>query len=253
MTGWKYTDNRWRYLAGSGAIGANGLDTSVQVDLGSGHMAKYGLPEPPKPEQLKADIATLDDLLNICPTRSEIGATLIACVSRAPLGECLLTDFAGFVQGQTGALKSSLTAIPLAFFGGFDSRSFPANFFDSDSDLEAKGHQVKDGIYCINDFKPAVNVVEATKLHGKTERFIRNTGNGAGRGRRNPDMTAKAAPFNRSLTIMTAEDIPKGQSILARLLVIEWRDQAPPTTCPQSCGWWKNEEGIYRPQGKRLG
>lgn len=221
MTGWKKIDNQWHYLTGSGAITADGLNTNVQVDLGTGHMSKYSLPEPPTPEQLKADIPALDDLLNICPNRPEISAALLAAVARAVLGECHLTDFALFFHGQTGSLKSSITAISLAFFGGFDSRSFPANFSDSDSDLEAKGHQIKDGIYCIDDFKPAVNAVEATKLHGKTERFIRNTGNGAGRGRRNPDMTAKAAPFNRSLTIMTGEDLPKGQSILARLLVIE--------------------------------
>ena len=221
MTGWKKINEQWHYLTGSGAITADGLSASVQVDLGGGHMAKYNLPPPPTPEQLKSDIAALDDLLNVCPNRREIGATLLACVSRAPLGECHLLDFALFVHGQTGSLKSSLTAIPLAPFGSFDSRSFPANFSDSDADLEAKGHQAKDGIYCIDDFKPATNAVEATKLHSKTERFIRNTGNGAGRGRRNPDMTAKAAPFNRSLTIMTGEDLPKGQSILARLLVLE--------------------------------
>lgn len=220
-TGWTKINEAWHYLSGSGAIGANGLDTAVQVDLGGGHMAKYSLPEPPTPEQLKADISALDDLLNVCPNRPEIGATLLAAVARAALGECHIIDFAIFVHGQTGAYKSSITALLLAFFGNFDSRSFPANFSDSDSDLEAKGHQVKDGIYCIDDFKPATNAVEATKLHSKTERFIRNTGNGAGRGRRNPDMTAKAAPFNRSLTIMTGEDLPKGQSILARLLVIE--------------------------------
>ncbi len=221
MTGWKKINEQWHYLTGSGAITAAGLDTSVKVDLGGGHMAKYSLPEPPTPEQLKSDIGALDDLLNVCPNRPEIGATLLACAIRAPLGECLLTDFAAFLHAQTGSLKSSLSAITLAFFGNFDARSFPANFSDSDSDLEAKGHQVKDGIYCIDDFKPATNAVEATKLHSKTERFIRNTGNGAGRGRRNPDMTAKPGPFNRALSIMTGEDLPKGQSILARLLVIE--------------------------------
>ena len=103
----------------------------------------------------------------------------------------------------------------------FDARSFPANFYDTDSDLEGKAHQAKDAVFIVDDFKPSTNQVEATRLHTKTERFIRNTGNQAGRGRRNTDMTSKPAPYNRSLTIMTGEDLPKGQSILNRLLVLE--------------------------------
>lgn len=219
--GWIKLNDEWRYLTGSGAIGKDGLDTSIQVDMGGGHMAKYGLPAPPTQEQLKTDVAILKDLLEICPNRKEIGAVLLACIARAPLGECHPTDFAVFVHGQTGSLKSSVTAIALGFFGGFDARSFPANFSDSDSDLEGKAHQAKDAVFIVDDFKPATNQVEATRLHTKTERFIRNTGNQAGRGRRNPDMTTKPAPYNRSLTIMTGEDMPKGQSILARMLVLE--------------------------------
>ncbi|WP_411726379.1 hypothetical protein [Methyloglobulus sp.] len=165
MTGWKNIDGAWFYLTGSGAIGENGLDTGVQVDLGGGHMAKYSLPEPPTPEQLKVDSAALDDLFNICPNRPEIGAVMLAAVTRAVLGECQLTDFAIFIQGQTGWGKSSCAAIASAFFGSFDTRSLPANFSDSDSDMEAKGHQIKDGVYVIDDFKPATNAVEATKLY----------------------------------------------------------------------------------------
>jgi hypothetical protein len=221
-TGWKRIDDNWHYSTGSGAVTATGLNANVQVDLGGGHMSKYTLPEPPKPEQLKTDIAaTLDDLLNVCPSRPEIGAVLLAAVARAPLGECLPTDFAIFIHGATGWGKPTLAAIALAFFGEFDTMSFPANFTDSISDLEGKAHQLKDGLYIVDDHKRAVNAVESSKLDAKTENFVRNTGNQSGRGRRNPDMTAKAAPYNRSLTIMTGEDLPRGQSILARLLVIE--------------------------------
>src|SRR5690606_25666850 len=57
--------------------------------------------------------------------------------------------------------------------------------------------------------------------HAKAERLIRNTGNQAGRGRRGSDMQAKAAPYNRSMTLITGEDLPKGQSLLGRLLILE--------------------------------
>ncbi|WP_235209229.1 hypothetical protein [Methylobacter sp. BBA5.1] len=58
-------------------------------------------------------------------------------------------------------------------------------------------------------------------MYAKAERLIRNTGNQAGRGRRGSDMQAKAAPYNRSMTIITGEDLPKGQSLLGRLLILE--------------------------------
>lgn len=221
MTGWKQIAGEWLYLTGSGAVGKNGLDTSIKVDLGHGHLKKYSLPSPPIVGQLKDDFLVIDDLLDICPNRPEVGAALFSAIFRAVLGECHTIDFAVFFHGQTGSMKSATTAIALGFFGNFDSRSFPASFSDTGADMEAKGHQLKDSIYAIDDFKPAVNLAEAAKLYSKTENFIRNTGNGAGRGRRNSDMTAKAAPFNRSLTIMSGEDIPRGQSILARMLVLE--------------------------------
>jgi hypothetical protein len=218
-TGWKRIGDQWHYLTGSGAITANGLHENVQVDLGTGHMGRYALPAPAEREQIKA--ASILDLLTICPSKLHIGAALLAAVARAPLGECHPTDFAFFIHGVTGAKKSAITAIPLAFFGDFNARRFPANFSDTDNDIETKAFQVKDGCFVIDDFKPSVNQSEAAKVHAKAERLIRNTGNQAGRGRRGSDMQAKAAPYNRSMTLITGEDLPKGQSLLGRLLILE--------------------------------
>ncbi|MBF6648951.1 cell wall-binding protein [Methylobacter sp. BlB1] len=220
-TGWKRINDQWHYLTGSGAITASGLHENVQVDLGAGHMSRYALPAPCNLQQVKEVLPIVLRLLAICPGKPHIGAALLATVARAPLGECHPTDFALFIHGVTGAKKSAITAIPLAFFGDFNARRFPANFSDTDNDLEAKAFQVKDGIFVIDDFKPSVNQSEAAKVHAKAERLIRNTGNQAGRGRRGSDMQAKAAPYNRSMTLITGEDLPKGQSLLGRLLILE--------------------------------
>ncbi len=219
--GWKKINEQWHYLSGSGAITSTGLDEAVQVDLGSGHMARYSLPAPVNNEQLKPIASLVLDLLQICPGKQQIGAALLSSVARAPLGECYPTDFALFVHGLTGSMKSAISAIPLAFFGDFNARRFPANFSDTDNDMESKAFQAKDSVFIIDDFKPSVSLTEASKIHAKAERFIRNTGNQAGRGRRGADMQAKAAPFNRSMTIITGEDLPKGQSLLGRLLILE--------------------------------
>ncbi len=220
-TGWQKKNDAWHYLSGSGAITLAGLDETVQVDLGSGHMARYSLPAPPKQEQLKLLASLVLDLLEICPQKPHIGSALLATVARAPLGECSPTDFALFVHGLTGSMKSAISAIPLAFFGDFNARRFPANFSDTDNDMESKAFQAKDSVFIIDDFKPSVSLSEASKIHAKAERFIRNTGNQAGRGRRGADMQARAAPYNRSMTLITGEDLPKGQSLLGRLLILE--------------------------------
>jgi len=220
-TGWKKINDAWHYLSGSGAITSVGLDETVQVELGGGHMARYSLPKPPDKEQLKTAACLVLDLLEICPAKKQIGAALFSTVARAPLGELQPTDYALFIHGLTGSMKSAISAIPLAFFGDFNARRFPANFSDTDNDLEAKAFQAKDSVFVVDDFKPSVSLAEASKIHAKAERFIRNTGNQAGRGRRGADMQAKPAPYNRSMTIITGEETVKSQSLSARLLILE--------------------------------
>lgn len=221
VTGWRKFDERWHYLTGSGAITADGLVNDVQVDMGAGHMSRYKLPAPLQGDDLKQAFAAMRLLLDICPGKPHIGAALFAAVARAPLGECKPTDFALWLHGLTGSRKSAVAAIAQSFFGDFSDRNFPANWSDSANDAEMKAHQCKDGVFTIDDFKPSVSKAEADKLHAMAERLVRNTGNQAGRGRRGADMQAKAAPFNRSMMIITGEDLPRGQSLLGRLLILE--------------------------------
>ncbi len=221
FTGWKKIEGAWHYLTGSGAITAAGLVETVETDLGPGNMSRYSLPKPLVGDALKQAANDALLLLQVAPTKPHIGAALLAAVARAPLGECQQTDFAIWLHGLTGSRKSALAAIAQAFYGDFTARSFPANWSDSANDAEAKAHQAKDGVYTIDDFKPSVNRVEAEKQHAMAERMIRGTGNGAGRGRRTANMQAQASPFNRSMLLVTAEDLPRGQSLLGRLLVQE--------------------------------
>lgn len=218
--GWKKIHDQWHYLTGSGAITARGLVDSMQVDLGGGHMKHYSLPNPDQ-GQVKSMVSSIYDLMNICPDKPHIGRALLSAVARAPLGECHPNDFAIFIHGLTGAKKSEIAAISLAFFGDFNARRFPSNWSDTENDIEAKAFSVKDSVFVVDDFKPSINTTESARLHAKAERFVRNTGNQAGRGRRGADMQSRPAPYNRSMTVITGEDLPKGQSLLGRLLVLE--------------------------------
>ena len=220
-TGWKKINDKWHYLTGSGAITAEGLSLGADVDLGSGHMSRYQLPAPLSGDALKQAVSDTLALLDVCPGRKHISAALLTAVARAPLSECHCIDFAIWLHGLTGSRKSAIAAIALAFFGDFTARSFPSNWSDSVNDAEAKAHQCKDSIFAVDDFKPSVSQTEAAKLHAMAERIVRNTGNQAGRGRRGSAMEAKAAPYNRSMMLITGEDLPRGQSLLGRLLILE--------------------------------
>jgi len=237
-SGWKKINDLWHYLTGSGAITAAGLVDSVETDLGSGHMTRYALPAPLAGDELRAAINEALQLLTICPNKPHIGAVLLAAVARATLGECHPIDFCIWMHGLTGSRKSELAALCLALFGDFNARRFPANWSDTDNALESKAFQCKDSLYIVDDFKPSVNQAEAAKLHSKAERFIRNTGNQAGRNRLSSSLQAIPAPYNRSMTIATGEDLPKGQSLLGRLLVLELArndvDNNQLTICQQS-------------------
>jgi len=217
-TGWREINKQWYYLSGSGAIGKDGLNTEIRVELGECHLQRYALPAPVEDQR---QVATLFSLLHIAPNNPAVGVTLFCCVIRAAVSECLPSDFATLLAGQSGAQKSECGALVLAFFGDFNARTFPANFSDTESDLEHKAHQCKDAVFVVDDFVPSTSQVETNKLHAKAERLFRGAGNQSGRGRCNTDMSSKAAYFPRGLIVATGEDLPKGASLLSRLLVIE--------------------------------
>lgn len=40
-TGWRLLNKQWYYLSNNGAIGAEGLNTEIRVELGEGHLQRY--------------------------------------------------------------------------------------------------------------------------------------------------------------------------------------------------------------------
>lgn len=220
-TGWTRIEGQWCYLSGSGSISATGLNPGHEVHLGQGAMQHYQLPPQLVGEPLKQAALTLGKLLQACPNKTYIGAALLACIAKAPLGECALNDFVLWLHGSTGSRKSSLAAIALACFGTGFKDGFPASWQDSASNLFSKAFAAKDSILIVDDYKPAVSRNAAQRLHEAAEKFVRSTGNQGGPGRNNPDGSVKPEKFNRSLSIITAEDLPLGESLIARCLCLE--------------------------------
>ena len=220
-TGWRKLGEEWLFLHGGGGIGAAGCRADIEVRAGEGNMKRYCF-DTDGGGDLCADIRASLRLLDISRGNAALGVVLLASVYRAPLGEAAPIDHGVFLAGQTGSRKSEAAGLALAHFGrGFNARNFPANWDDTESDLEAKGHGAKDCLFVVDDFKPRGAANDVHKLHVKADRLFRSVGNQSGRGRRTADMKQRAAYHPRGLVLATGEDIPRGASLRGRLALVE--------------------------------
>src|SRR5262249_13002263 len=79
---------------------------------------------------------------------------------------------------------------------------------------------------------PGGSTADVARLHREADRFLRAQGNNAGRMRLRADATLRPVKPPRGLILSTGEDVPRGQSLRARLLVLAlaaaekpWKDQ----------------------------
>jgi hypothetical protein len=215
-TGWREHGGEQVYLHSGGAIGAGGPVSGVRVDLG-GPLERYRLPEPPDGDDLCAAVRASLDLLGAA--RDGLTVPLFDAVYRAPLGS---TDFSLHLTGPTGEGKSTLAALALQHYGaGLDAGHTPANWSWTANAIEGLAFLAKDAVLVIDDFAPGGTAQDATKLHREADRLFRNQGNNAGRGRQLPHGDLRPVRPPRGTILSTGEEVPRGQSLRARLLVLE--------------------------------
>ncbi len=203
--------HEWVYLHAGGAIGASG---PVQVHLPS---ERFCLPEPPTGERL---IRALRASLGLWKLVDDpISVPLLCSIYRAALGE---SDFSLFLAGPSGAFKSELAALAQQHFGpGLDARNLPGSWSSTDNALEGLAFAVKDALMVIDDFAPTGSAVDVQRLHAKADRILRGQGNNSGRQRMRADGSLKPPKYPRGLILSTGEDVPQGQSLRARMMVLE--------------------------------
>jgi hypothetical protein len=144
---------------------------------------------------------------------------MLAAVYRAVLGG---TDFAIHVTGGTGQFKTELAAICQQHFGpGMDARHLPASWSSTGNALEGIAFAAKDSLLTVDDFVPQGSANEVQRYHREADRLLRAQGNRSGRGRMRADGTLRPNKPPRGLIMSTGEDVPRGQSLRSRMLVIE--------------------------------
>jgi len=218
--GWREIDGRWVYLHAGGPIGPEGPLTEVKVSLGDGRLGDYSLPAPPSGDDLVRAIGASLRFLELAPL--PIAVPLLAAVYRAPLGEASPVDLSLALVGPTGTQKTELTAMAQAHFGAaFNGRRLPANWTSTENALEKQAFAAKDALMVVDDFAPGGTLYDVTRLHRTADRLLRAQGNRSGRGRMRADATLRAEYYPRGFIVSSGEDVPRGQSLRSRMLVLE--------------------------------
>ena len=221
-TGWRHMNGRWFYLHAGGAIGHDGPEPNIEVSLPDA-LENYRLPNPPSGQKLSVAVRASLRFLDVagdCVT-----VPLLADIWRASLGG---TDFTVHVAGETGCGKTEEAVLIRQHFGpDMDSRHLPGNWSSTGNSLEVLAFSAKDTLLVVDDFAPTGTRSEISRYYREADRLLRAQGNRSGRQRLRPDATLKPATPPRGAVVSTEEDVPKGQSLKARLLVTELPKEGP--------------------------
>jgi hypothetical protein len=224
-TGWiqvagEGNQNQDIYLYGSGGIGPNGVVPLIETRLPQA-MARYELFRPRDSAECREAIRASLRMLEMAPKR--ITYPIFGFVYRASLGP---SAFVVFLNGRTGRFKSGLASVAQQHFGprmGWDSFGYrlPLSFQVTANAAEIVAFAAKDTLLVVDDFAPGADPREAARIQDLAARLIRGVADRAGRVRLSRDIVVQAAHPPRGSLLMTGEDLPKGESNVARLLVID--------------------------------
>jgi hypothetical protein len=220
-TGWREVDGAWVYLHAGGAIGADGPVEEVAVDL-QAELERFELPGSPTTGEdvLREAVEASLGILTLAP--ASVTVPVLGAVYRAPLGP---VDFSLFLTGRTGVFKTELAALAQQHWGaGLDARHLPASWSSTANWTEAVLFAAKDALCVVDDFAPGGTSNDLSRAHRDADRVFRSQGNQAGRGRMRADSSLRRAMTPRGLPVATGEDVPRGHSLRARMVIDEISD-----------------------------
>lgn len=238
-TGWREHGGAWVYIHAGGAIGLPPGATPISVDL-QPPLTRFVLPAPVTGDAATAAVRASLQILDLAERRLTV--PILAAVYRAPLGG---VDFALHVAGPSGVFKSEAAALAQQHFGAeLDARHFPGSWSSTANSLELSAFLAKDAVFVVDDFAPTGGGSDMGRLHREAERLLRAQGNHTGRQRMAADGTIRQGKPPRGLILSTGEEIPRGQSLRARLLILEVSpgdiDEARLTECQRNAA-----AGLY--------
>ena len=126
------------------------------------------------------------------------------------------------LAGETGAFKSELAALHQQHFGaGMNRLNLPGAWSSTGNALEVAGLSCQGLPVRHRRLRAAGQRHRCCTLSCGGRRVFRAAGNHAGRGRLDSTAKLREPKPPRALILSTGEDIPRGQSVRARLLILE--------------------------------
>ena len=220
-TGLREISGKLCFLHSGGAITADGMDDSITVDLGEiGAGCNYYLPPPPTGDECIEAVRASLQILSL--TDLQISLPLLLSAFCGPLSDILPVGFTIHLVGMTGTFKSELYGLVLSHFvDGACGRKLTGSWDATGNYLQKCAFMLKNVLFVVDDFCPKGSSGDVQRQHREADRFLRGQGNGLGRGRMSADGSLRPTFYSRAMVGSTGEDSPKGQSIRARLLILE--------------------------------
>jgi hypothetical protein len=217
-TGWREIEGAWCFLHAGGAIGPIGPVQGVDVALDK-KLARTVLPAPPEGADLGAAVRASLALMDLAP--DTVMAPVLGCTYRAPLSHALPMDASVHLHGGSGNFKTELAALAMVHYGMYDRLSLPGAWVSTGNSLELLTFLAKDTVVVIDDFAPTGTAQEIARYHATADRVLRAVGNQAWRARMSANGRLRPQYAPRGVVLSTGEDVPKGHSLAARLLVVD--------------------------------
>lgn len=213
-TGWRVIDGERVYLHAGGAIGLDGVTVELPENLKLYHLHTDNAINP---------VAAMQEsikLLSVAPPH--VAYPTWALVWLPILGEFITPAFVGWVEGQSGSLKSSWEAVLLNHYGaGFHEYALPADWLGTANSLEKLAFHAKDTLFLIDDFRPAMSQSENRKMQDAAARIMRAVGNRQGRSRLDSGSSFRRTYVPRGVVVATAERGAAGLSVKSRMLTVD--------------------------------
>ncbi len=211
--GWRRIGDQWCYLHAGGTIGHEDADIVLELPL-----TLFELPEPPNRKEIRHAIRASLKAIDAGPDM--VTVPVLSAAYRAVLGE---VDYSVYLTGQTGAFKTAFAAVVQQHFGtGLDAEHLPGCWESTDNALEAIAFLAKDALLVVDDYVPVGGIGDQQRQNRKADRVLRGQANRQGRSRMRSDTTLRSAKYPRCVIVSTGEDLPRGQSLRARLLIVEF-------------------------------
>lgn len=211
----RHPEYGWIFLSPGAVIGASGAVPDIVVQP-KNRLADYQLPPPPLPEEVTEYVEASLTLLNLAPPM--VAFPTLAAMFRAPLGQ---VDTVLILVGETGRHKTAYLALVFGHYGAkFNRKHLPEGWGSSGVGLETVAYHAKDVVLVIDDLKLPKDRAGRAEIMKAARRIIASAADGVGRTTLTQDRQIRLNTYPRGFIVMSAEEVPDGESTVARALII---------------------------------